>query len=429
MWDFKDRPLREDITVEEMYFETKLPILRFYLAIATKTVSFNDLSNDSDTESLPKIIHTERQAAQDDMLQQAMTMAGIEQAAPILTVEEAVDIVEFPDIEPVQEHKLRVHRGHILKELIKAFQGIDPLRDIVSLEIILPNGELEAAEDNGGVTRDAICEFWSSFYEECTLGNTFKVPCLRHDFGELEWQSVAKIIVFGYTRAGYFPVLLSLAFMEQCLYNQVKSDLKDAFMLFIPENDAQILRAAISDIKSVETDDLLDVLEQHEVKVMPKQDNIERIVTEVAHKELIQAAMFVVDCWSPFMKSLKLKEDKLISLHKELSPTPRRVLGLLKFSDLMSAEESTVANHLRRFVRELDKVSIARFLRFCTGSDLMIREKIDVSFVNVKGLARRPVAHTCSCLLELPKTYENFPQFRTEFMSVLNANVWIMDII
>lgn len=329
----------------------------------------------------------------------------------------------------MKEHHIRLHRGHLLKELIKAFNDIDPLYDTISLEIVLPNGIPEAAEDNGGVTRDAVSEFWNSFYEECTLGSTFKVPCLRHDFGEQEWQSVAKIIVFGYTRTGYFPVLITKVFMEQCIYNEVRSDLKEAFLSFIPESDAQILKSALSKIDSVENEELLDVLEQHEVKTLPREDNLDRILTEIAHKELIQAGMYIVDCWSPFLKSLRLTQDQFSSLYLDLLPTTRRVLNRLKFSDALSAEESNVANHLRRFVRELDKVLIARFLRFCTGSDLLIREKIDVSFVSVTGLARRPIAHTCSCLLELPKTYENYPQFRTEFMSVLNANVWIMDII
>ena len=79
--------------------------------------------------------------------------------------------------------------------------------------------------------------------------------------------------------------------------------------------------------------------------------------------------------------------------------------------------------------QELDIATLKKFMRFCTGSDLLLQDHIDVSFVNVTGIARRPVAHTCSCLLEIPKTYESFPGFRTEFLAVLNANVWIMDII
>lgn len=65
-------------------------------------------------------------------------------------------------------------------------------------------------------------------------------------------------------------------------------------------------------------------------------------------------------------------------------------------------------------------------MTFCIGSDLLLKDRIEVSFVNVQGLARCPVAHTCSCLLEIPKTYKDFQGFRSEFLGVLNSNVWVM---
>ena len=187
------------------------------------------------------------------------------------------------------EHKIRLHRGLILNELITAFKDIGPFHHIVTLELFLPNGMPEAAEDNGGVTRDVISKFWGSFYDECTLGNSFKMPCLRHDFGKAEWQSVAKIIIFGYTRAGYFPIRMSRVFMEQCLYGQIISDLTKAFLTFIPESDAQILNDGLKDISSIQMEELLDVLDQHEVKVLPNENNLGKIVNEVVHKELVHA--------------------------------------------------------------------------------------------------------------------------------------------
>lgn len=63
---------------------------------------------------------------------------------------------------------------------------------------VLPNGEREIAEDSGGVLRDLLTEYWTSFYELCTLGRDAKVPSLRHDFGAVEWEAVARILVYGY---------------------------------------------------------------------------------------------------------------------------------------------------------------------------------------------------------------------------------------
>lgn len=52
----------------------------------------------------------------------------------------------------------------------------------------------------------------------------------------------------------------------------------------------------------------------------------------------------------------------------------------------------------------------------------------EVLFVKVEGLARRPIAHSCLSLLKMSKQGVNLP-FRTEFISMLNANILEMDII
>jgi len=44
-------------------------------------------------------------------------------------------------------------------------------------------------------------------------------------------------------------------------------------------------------------------------------------------------------------------------------------------------------------------------------------------------LARAPVAHTCSGVLELPSKYEYFADFRKELNSILASNIWVMDIL
>lgn len=53
---------------------------------------------------------------------------------------------------------------------------------------------------------------------------------------------------------------------------------------------------------------------------------------------------------------------------------------------------------------------------------------IEVLFVKVEGRARHPIAHSCLSLLKMSKQGENLP-FRTEFISMLNANILDMDII
>ncbi len=75
----------------------------------------------------------------------------------------------------------------------------------------------------------------------------------------------------------------------------------------------------------------------------------------------------------------------------------------------------------------MDLSELKKFLRFCTGADIMIVPKIEVNFTDLAGFERRPIAHTCGCILELPRNYENYPTFRSEFKNLLSSNIWVMD--
>ena len=72
--------------------------------------------------------------------------------------------------------------ANLFVDLIKAFLDIAILNSDIHVTRILENGEEERASDVGGVTRDTLSIFWSEFYEACTTGSNFKVPCLRHDY-------------------------------------------------------------------------------------------------------------------------------------------------------------------------------------------------------------------------------------------------------
>lgn len=94
-----------------------------------------------------------------------------------------------------KEFKITVHRGHVLKELIELFKcnpDVNFETDIITSQIVLPNGDIEQAYDSGGVMKDMLTEFWGDFYEQCTMGSILKIPCLRHDFEAQDWKAVAK---------------------------------------------------------------------------------------------------------------------------------------------------------------------------------------------------------------------------------------------
>ncbi|KAJ8300871.1 hypothetical protein KUTeg_022390 [Tegillarca granosa] len=89
--------------------------------------------------------------------------------------------------------------------------------------------------------------------------------------------------------------------------------------------------------------------------------------------------------------------------------------------------ESVNPEELIEFIRESDKKTIENFLRFCTGSNLLIESNqiIDVQFMEMSSFTRRPIGKTCTQTLQLSTNYTNYPEFRAEFNNILNSNVWI----
>ena len=140
--------------------------------------------------------------------------------------------------------------------------------------------------------------------------------------------------------------------------------------------------------------------------------------------------MFVIDCWREITQlQLHLNFAELTKMYSDLNPTPRKVIGILNFPTGMTQKEAEVSQHLKRYIRELNEEKLGRFLRFCTGSDLLVSGHIMVEFAVQSSFTRRPIAHTCGMVLKLSDSYDHFPDFRSEFNSILESNIWIMDIL
>ncbi|KAJ8314114.1 LOW QUALITY PROTEIN: hypothetical protein KUTeg_008675, partial [Tegillarca granosa] len=96
----------------------------------------------------------------------------------------------------------------------------------------------------------------------------------------------------------------------------------------------------------------------------------------------------------------------------------------------ISDAEKAIECYLRKFIRESDKKTIENFLRFCTGSNLLIESNqiINVQFMEMSSFTRRPIGKTCTQTLQLSTNYTNYPEFRAEFNNILNSNVWVIGV-
>ena len=115
----------------------------------------------------------------------------------------------------------------------------------------------------------------------------------------------------------------------------------------------------------------------------------------------------------------------LIEVYKSIKPTNKKVLVLISAEPANNSERSVVGL-LRKYIRGLDVKMLCKFLRFCAGGNVLCSGNITISFTSLDGAARRPVAHTCGPVLEIPTTYSSFPEFRQD-MNVLICGLWDID--
>ncbi|KAL3875921.1 hypothetical protein ACJMK2_033825 [Sinanodonta woodiana] len=399
--DFSKCSISQEKTLEEVYNETKMKLLR------TKDNESSDISTNKEATEVQRDIHlgqllelgressmdeVSNDSSFDNALQLSPEKIPLSHDMPTYChSQDDSSEVMFSYLIPTSEISdlnetfgtcvkvIQLHRGKVFKEFIDFF-----LEN--SMEMILLNGQKEVGEDSGGILRDALSEFWHTFYETCTVGNHIKVPAISHIMTDKHWKACARIIILGYKQERYFPIQLALPFFDS---------LVSTFMEYISDIEKEVFIQASTDFESVNFDDILEACESHDVRHRPTKDNISTILKQVAHKELVQAPAFILD-------------------------VP---------DDLSSAERETV-QYLKKYIKGLSEDMLRNFLRFVTGADLLTVQKISVRLVRIDSeFIRRPIAHTCGCVLELSSNYESFVEFRREFNGILESKIWIMDII
>ena len=140
----------------------------------------------------------------------------------------------------------------------------------------------------------------------------------------------------------------------------------------------------------------------------------------------------MISTWQPSVQELKQyphfqSVSGIQGLYDTLNLTNKKVLETLVAQPNTDAERDTL-KFLQRYIRGLDNGKLIQFLRFTTASDVLITNKLEVTFTKFEGAACRPIALTCGPLLELPSTYSNFVELREQFNNILEKDMWEMDI-
>ena len=116
--------------------------------------------------------------------------------------------LDLPDETVAELKQVVLYLSFIHQDVINLFKDPSILDCMLNITVINANGQPEKG-DGEGVLRDVLTHFWHEFFTTLSIGETEKTPHIWHDLQKLEWQAIARVLVFGYKNAKYFPVLLS----------------------------------------------------------------------------------------------------------------------------------------------------------------------------------------------------------------------------
>ncbi|CAB4020930.1 Hypothetical predicted protein, partial [Paramuricea clavata] len=284
--------------------------------------------------------------------------------------------------------EIAINRNNVLKDMIIAFKDEIILSCCLEIVFIDERGNI----DNGrgaGVKREALSIFWREFYNSLATGASEKVPAIRHDYQQSEWKNIARVLVAGFTKFGYFPVTLSSAFIASCLFPEellAKEWLVESFHQYISKDESETLKRSVTDeCPDPSTDeDVTDVLSSYKCRRGVRKDTMPKIIKELAHQEIIQRPKYVANAWSPIVNELKRFEefktvDSLVRFYEAKKPTQKKVCKLLTSNPATDAQRECFS-HLKRFVKSLDDNLVSIFLQYVSGSNIIAVDSIEVAF-------------------------------------------------
>lgn len=302
----------------------------------------------------------------------------------------------------------------------------------------------EQAVDLGGVSRDVMSAFWQTTYEKLFDCSKLFVPVVSPHVEFSLLPALGKILSHGYLCTGFLPTQIAFPSLAAMLLGPgaIIEDnvLVESFLDYVSDVDRNVLHAAVQIATHTSKcsfppdvqEQLLTVLSNYGCWQIPAPTNLSQTVTDIARFLFLTSAICMINSGIPSLHQpfwcTKSPQD-LYHIYQTLTATPVKVLNLLEDPYCINKAQRTVFGYLQQFIGSMTLEEVRVFLRFVTGSSVCTGKKIEVSYNTLSGIAQRPIAHTCSNMLELPATYQCYPEFVKEFKLVLSDDTytWIMD--
>ncbi|XP_057686772.1 uncharacterized protein LOC130912772 [Corythoichthys intestinalis] len=298
-----------------------------------------------------------------------------------------------PDNEgnPKRTRHASICRIKVVDDLLSVFMDSGIMKFNLTFNLVNESGV-----DDAGVSREVYTAFWEQFLEHCE-GETERVPRLRPDFCEAEWQAVGRIWVKGLLDHGVIPVRLSKAFILACIHgiDSVDVDVQmSSFLNYLPPTERSAVEKCLQGtMEESDDEDLLDLFTRMGSHILPPKNSLQPAIETMAHKALLQEPKYIVDCFSsPMVLVYQKLPDKgsVLSLYDSKKATGKRLLQLFQTTKVvLSQVEPLTLSYLQRYVKNADQTKAEKILRFWTGSSVICVDKIMVCFNGETGLNRQ----------------------------------------
>ena len=301
----------------------------------------------------------------------------------------------------------------------------------------------EKAIDTGGVCRDMFSAFWEDAYLRAFDGGSVLVPAVHPHVDMTIYPVLGTVLSYGFLSCGFLPIRLAFpviaAIVHGPMVNVPDHILVKSFAAYLSSYESSVICEALQLVRTgqqtcfsaEQSSQLVYILSQLGCREIPRPSNLKRVIVEVARHELLikpLGALHALRSGVPVTHHglwNQLSVEELFALYNALNASPHQILSMIKQPDELHPDEARVFHY---FVGNLNRDELSSFLRFVTGSSVCSAKEITISFNRLSGLARRPISHTCSCLLELSTCYYTYPDFADEFMRILSSEIaWPME--
>ena len=297
----------------------------------------------------------------------------------------------------------------------------------------------EVAVDTGGVARDVFSSFFEEMYLHFFEGSTLVTPCVHPGISSESLRVIGSIISHSYLVTGILPVRVAFpclaAMLLEC-YNETSipdNNLIDVLLNSVSSYDAEVLREAKLQVENGNTlfsekisSNLVSLFSFYGSRQIPSPSNLESIFLQIAKYEFLlkpAAAIQMIRSGIPEMHRRfwgKMTVSDLYAIYSAMCSSPEKILMSIDSNSVTETPlQERVLLYLRQYIGSASKNTVSLFLRYVTGSCVFTGKGITVTFNSLEGFARRPIAHTCNCSLQLPVTYNTYTDFQNEMDKIL----------